>query len=451
MRSLGPLSAVCRLVFSRRSLATALASALITSGCAPADEDAGSVRVGVLLPFTGEGAGVAANFERAAMMVADQINAAGGIHAPRDGHNGRLELVTLDTASDVDRSLDALDRLLAEGVVAVVGPESSEIALPMQLALAQEQVVFVSPLVSSGTQPKLTAENAWYRFGPSTVVTGRAMAYDILDAGFPRVAIMHSTDDYHAAIATELADRLTREGGEVVVTIPLHLQSLSYPDQVRALFEHDFDAVALVAPPKAAAQVVNEVDFLGDGVHVQYFLPPSLETDVFLRNTSAVALQGARGIRAQTADDPAFVEAFRAYANDDTQAGTYFYYDAMMVLALALATAHHFEFGLTPSGRVAVLPLATPRTEVPYPELVRFVRYVSERNGIRTTWNEVERATELIRSGDTVFYQGLTGPMVQAVDGQRNAAGTQVWVVDDGAIQRLAPTDGDETDVETQE
>lgn len=422
-------------------LAASLAVALAATGCAPEDEDAGSVRVGVLLPFTGDGAGVAANFERAAMMVADRINAAGGIHAPRDGKNGRLELVTLDTASDVDRSFDALDRLLEQDVVAVVGPEASEIALPMQLALEQEQIVFVSPLVSSGTQPLLDDNNSWYRFGPSTVVTGRAMAYDILDAGFPRLAIMRSTDDYHAAIAKELADRLTREGGEVVAEIPLLLNSLSYPDQVRMLFDHEFDAVALVAPPKAAAQVVNEVDFLGEGVRVQYFLPPSLETDVFLRNTSARALQGARGIRAQTADDPVFVEEFRAYANEDALAGTYFYYDAMLVLALALATAHHFEFGRTPSGRTAVLPLEVPRSEVAYPELVQFVRYVSERNGIRTTWNEAERATQLIRSGDTVFYQGLTGTMVQGDDGQRNAAGTQVWVVNHGAIELLAPAE----------
>jgi len=418
------------------TFAISLASACVAIGCTEPDH-ADSVKIGLLLPFTGDDAAVGGNLEAAARMVVDRVNMAGGIF---DATGHQLELVTFDTHSDVERGLDAVSQLLDDDVKVILGPERSELALSMLTILRDAEVVFISPVVSSGTLPDVPPEHAWYRFAPSVVVMGRAIAYDALDQQVTRLAVLVTNDDYHTAIGAEVADRFVREGGEIATSIELSTSSVSFGIQITELFGVSFDAIALIAPPKTAAQVVNEIAFLGHGQQFQYFLPPSLETDVFLQNTSAIALEGSRGVAADIPDfDPLFAERFRHATADEPLSSAYFYYDAMSVLALALATGHRFE--LQPSrilgGGPTVVPLAEPRGEIPYEELVAFIRWVSQRNGIRTTWDEIERSLDLIRNGEAVFYHGITGTMVQSDDGQRSAARTTVWTIENGTTQTL--------------
>jgi len=401
----------------------------------------GDLKVGLLLPFTGGGAAAGQNYEIAARMVAERVNEAGGIG---DGFAGKIEFVTYDTHGDLEQALHGVDRMITEGVRAIIGPESSEIALHMIPLLERERIVFVSPMISSGTQPDLTAENAWYRFGPSASVIGRAIAYDAIEQGAENMALLVSDDDNHSAIGEEFADRFTREGGVVVASISLPSNRPSFADRLSLIHNIDLDSVALIAPPKTAAQVVNEVAFLGHEQPLQYFLPPSLETEVFLQNTSPGAVEGARGVMPAISDtDQEFLAQFRAAAADDPLSGAYYYYDAMMVLALALSSAHHFRLEENSFGTVLPVPSEQPRTDVDYEDLLWFMRRVSERNGVRVGWNELETALSVIQDPSLpeterlVFYHGLTGIMVQDDNGQRNAAATVIWTIEGGHIERL--------------
>src|SRR3954471_19208666 len=80
------------------------------------------IRIGLLLPYTGKDGSAGANYERGVLMAVDQINAAGGLHEKR------LRIVYGDTHSDVNRGLSSAQELADQGVVAIVGPESDELA-----------------------------------------------------------------------------------------------------------------------------------------------------------------------------------------------------------------------------------------------------------------------------------------------------------------------------------
>lgn len=400
-----------------------------------------SLKVGLLLPFTGSSAAAGQNYEFAAQMVAEQVNAAGGVF---EGTAGRIEFITDDTHGDLDRSLEAVAAMIDAGVKAVIGPESSEVALAIRPVLEESGIVLLSPVISSGTQPDVGIGNAWYRFGPSVKVTGRAIAYDAIDQGARRLALLVSDDDYHHAMGDEVADRFVREGGAVAVNISLPLRDLTFARQISEMFLSEFDAVALIAPPKTAGQVVNEVAFLADGKTFQYFLPPSLETEVFLQNTLVHAIEGARGVMPAISDfDETFRSDFLSQTGNEPLAGAFYYHDAMMVLSLALATAYRFEI-LERSGRRTLVPLAEPSSDLSYEHLMWSIRHVSERNGTRIGWNELEEGLDILSDESLsanerrVFYHGLTGTMIQADNGQRDAARTIVWAVRGGEILRLS-------------
>ena len=72
------------------------------SGATEAPDD--TIKIGLLLPFTGNASATAANLERAAIYAVDRINAGGGVKGRQ------LKVVARDTHSEVGRSRAAGDR-----------------------------------------------------------------------------------------------------------------------------------------------------------------------------------------------------------------------------------------------------------------------------------------------------------------------------------------------------
>src|SRR5687767_1358745 len=87
------------------------------AGCDdPPPPDPNAIVIGALLPFTGDQAASGINLELAALLAAEQINDLGGV-------GGRpIRIVSRDTHTDLDRGRAALEDLLNEGAVAILGP-----------------------------------------------------------------------------------------------------------------------------------------------------------------------------------------------------------------------------------------------------------------------------------------------------------------------------------------
>src|SRR5699024_4618117 len=112
----------------RSGLLAALTLALFTTiGFA---QDSAPLKVGLLLPFTGNYAWVGANVQPVAKMIAGEVNEAGGI-------GGRsISLVTGDAQGTVDAGYTAAQKLVnVDGVLAVVGPTSLAFAGAQQVLL----------------------------------------------------------------------------------------------------------------------------------------------------------------------------------------------------------------------------------------------------------------------------------------------------------------------------
>ena len=118
---------------------------------------------------------------------------------------------------------------------------------------------------------------------------------------------------------------------------------------------------------------------------------------------------------------PAFPDAFSArWQGDRPLEGAYFYHDALGLLALALEKT---------------IPAADGSIDVA--QLQAAIQDAAAPPGEGVAWNEIERGLERTRSGNDIYYSGLTGPMLLDTCGSRLLGATSTWQVHAGTIAEV--------------
>lgn len=173
--------------------------------------DGASLIVGTLLPRSGDlaflGAAPIAGAEQA---VADLGDAGGVLGSP-------VGLVHADSAEGApDVAAAEVDRLLASGVQAVVGPLSSATAAAALERAASTGAVLVTPGATAASLDRLDRDGRLFRTAADEALQGRALAALVLDDGPRRVDIIVRDDEHGQTIADAFATALGEGGGEVV-------------------------------------------------------------------------------------------------------------------------------------------------------------------------------------------------------------------------------------------
>jgi branched-chain amino acid transport system substrate-binding protein len=399
----------------RHSSFWVLASVVSTAlwGCSePAAPAGNEVTIGLLLPFTGGTSATATNFERAVLFAADRINAGGGVHGRK------IRIVSADTHSNIERSLASATKLVAEGAVVVIGPESAEIATAVAPVLAAHSVALLSPLVGAANDRTVDCTHPWFRLAPSARAMGEALAKFAIAKGLTSTAVVYASGAYDEALGQAASARFTSLGGTVAATLALDPEAESYAAAVAQVNAGGAQSIILASSPRAGSLFVNDYGSLGTAPP-QWFLSPLLKTSLLVDNTAPNALEGALGVAPKIYDaTPAFPSAFSVrWQGDRPLEGAYFYYDAMGLLAFALEKTPPDELGHFDG--VALEASLVDAAAAP---------------GEPAGWNELEDGLRRLREGADIYYSGLTGPMLLGSCGARLLGVTSNWQIQGGKI-----------------
>lgn len=394
-----------------------LGAALLT-GCPPKQEEIDpdkAVTIGLLLPFTGSSAATATNFERAVLMAAERVNDAGGVQ-------GKLiRVVARDTHSEVARSRDSARELVNEGAVAVIGPESPEIAEAIRGILSDAEVPLVSPLIGEGAEVDIDCDFPWYRLAPSARSLGDSLANDLSENGIEEIAILYGSGDYNTAFRRALKEKFEGRllNGTVIVERALDETASSYAQEIEAVLQAEPEAIVLATSPQTGAVVFTEANFLGVG-DARWVLSPLLKTPLFLQNINTDQAEGAFGIAPKIFDTSAeFPNAFsERWLGDSPLEGAYFYYDAMNLLTIGLGLLDDVQ-------------------AFSHAELTDALVQASSSRGLSVDWDEIEQGLGHLEEGTDVHYAGLTGPILLQKCGNRRSGLTRSWSIEDGKIEEL--------------
>ena len=192
--------------------AAAVLAASALAGCgggSGSKSDGDTIKIGTDLEMTGNQAAYGQDAMRGAKLAVEEINKNGGVLGKK------LELVSLDNKSEPSEAASAAQKLVDEGVVAVVAPNMSSNTLAAVPILDGAKIPSISP---GGTNPKITVDDSGkvrpysYRACFIDPYQGQVMANFVYNKlGKKKVAILiDNSSDYAKGLAKFFTESFTK-------------------------------------------------------------------------------------------------------------------------------------------------------------------------------------------------------------------------------------------------
>lgn len=171
---------------------------------------AGEVKIGAVLPLTGDAAAYGEPLQRSVQLAVDEINATGGVGGKK------LTVLFQDGKCAGPEATNAIQQLVnIDQVQFVIGGACSGETLAMAPIVNEKKVVLVSP---SATSPDITTKGGDYVFrtAPSDAYQGRVAAeYAYTKLEKRKVAVISESTDYAQGVRRVFVTRFGELGGAV--------------------------------------------------------------------------------------------------------------------------------------------------------------------------------------------------------------------------------------------
>lgn len=323
-------------VFKKLFLASIL-SVLVPVTAFSAD----TIKIGVAGPHTGDLAPYGIPTLEAAEMVADQVNAAGGILGKQ------IEVLPMDDQCKPEIATNAATKLVSQGVDVVIGHVCSG-ATKAALGIYKEaNVIAVSP---SATNPPLTQSGDYPNFfrtiAPDDDQGKMAADFATDKLGAKKIAILHDKGDYGKGFA-DFAKMFIEKGGKakVVMFEGITPGAMDYSAVVQKIRREGADAVIFGGYHPEASKLVSQMN--KKRVDIPFIGPDGVKGDGFLeiagKDAEGVYATGPMDVSKYAENQKAKADYIAKYGKEP---GTFFDqgYAAMQVVLNAIKVSGGTEY-----------------------------------------------------------------------------------------------------------
>lgn len=188
-----------------RSIMVCLAMCMFMGGPAFAD----TIKIGLMAPLTGSWASEGQDMKQIVELLADEVNAAGGVLGKK------VEIVAEDDAGDPRSAALAAQRLVTQDIAAVIGTYGSSITEASQNIYDEYELIQVA---TGSTAIRLTEKGLKYFFrtSPRDDEQGKVAAKVLAQKGYKKIAVLHDNTSYAKGLADETRKLLEAQGTEIV-------------------------------------------------------------------------------------------------------------------------------------------------------------------------------------------------------------------------------------------
>jgi branched-chain amino acid transport system substrate-binding protein len=290
-----------------------------------------TVKIGFMLPQTGNEASEQKILANAFNLAVKQVNAAGGIKGRK------IEPVFADTKSGPQTALEAFDKLIAQSrVAAVVGPfKSAQIVAMIPKAKTAGVPTFIG-----GTNPRLTAEGRWFfRTRPDDSIAAEAMVRYIKEnLKKTKVGIIHDNGAFGVGGANLVEKNAAAAGLKIVKRRGFDFGEKNFAAPLASMKEAGAEVMIVYAANLDESAAI-EIEHAKIGKPFIYLGSPSSQSKV----TIDQAKDAAEGIMAvvdfvfgsSDADKKYSADYVTEYHEEPDAISTYAY-DAVMIFAKAM-------------------------------------------------------------------------------------------------------------------
>jgi branched-chain amino acid transport system substrate-binding protein len=375
----------------------------------PAAAGDGVLKIGGILPETGNLAFLGPPEFAGVELAVAEVNAAGGVLGKS------IEWLPGDSGDNGDVANATVDRLLAENVDAFIGAASSGVSLTVIDKITQAGKVQFSP---ANTSPAFTdyADNGLYfRAAPTDVVQGAALADIMVSDGAATAFFIVMNDAYGTGLLEYTKLPYEAAGGVVAGEVIYDPAAENFDAEVGQAVAANSDAIVVIGFDETAKILTALIEAgAGPADKMIYGTDGNMGNALGDQFTDRTVLAGMRGTTPGV-DVSTLTEFKDRLLGVNAELADFSYsaesYDAVMVIALA-ALAAGSDDGVAIGAQINDIT----------------------RGGTKcTTFTE---CAELIAAGTDVDYDGVSGPLEFVDAGEPSEASILILEFDaDGALQ----------------
>lgn len=390
----------------------------LVAGCGDDDtggDVVGDLKVGVLVPLTGDLAPFGGPGSRAADLAADQVNEA----ADAAGSTLEVRLFTEDTRSDPRAAREAAADLIdSDGVAAIAGPwGDADTISTAEDATVADGIPIVSPWATQADITQLGADSGLvFRTAPPDPLQGEVLAAVVgerLGTG-ATLNIATRDDAYGRGVLQGFTEAWTAAGGAVGRNVVYDPEAAGLDAAARRIAAGDPDGWVVIDSAVSWQRVGPALARTGRWDPARTFSADRLRSGYLPETAGREATEGMRGTApaSRAGGDARFQALWAREVGDALRTGDAESFDAVVLIALAAAAAG--------SGDPA--SIADEMAEVSGPPGAEY--------GI----DRLREALEALADGEDIDYQGASGPIDLDENGDPSSADFTTWVYRDGRL-----------------
>lgn len=383
------------------SAAVLLLAACGTSGNAESSDDDGELKLGYVLPETGQLAFLGPPMIQSTNFAIKTINDAGGVLG-----KPIPKVVGGDEAGQEAVAAQSADRVLNSGVDALIGAAASGMSLAIIDRVTGESVVECS---GSNTAPTFTDYDDgdfYFRTAPSDALQGPILAKTIQGDGHKRVALVARADDYGKGLMESTKKALEDGGATVTLAETYDTKATNYDQIVQKAKDSNPDATVVVAFEEGT-QILQAMIEAGIGPQQKGVYGTdglrSEELPKLVSPANPAALAGMKGTAPASAANPEYVKALKAFA----------------------PTLKELQFAPQTFDCVTTIALAAEQAESDDPGKFAEEMIAVTKDGEKC--NTFAACKKLIADGKDIDYDGVSGPLDFTDAGEPGQATIEVY------------------------
>jgi ABC-type branched-subunit amino acid transport system substrate-binding protein len=386
---------------ARRAAVVLAASALVLSACggdgddnepsasesspsgdssAPAETTGdGVLRIGSLLPQTGDLAFLGPPEFAGVDLAVKDINAAGGVLGKP------IEEFDADSGDGTpDIAGSEVDKLFNDKVDAIVGAAASGVSVSVIDKITGAGVIHFSPANTAAGFDTYDDNGLYFRTAPSDRLQGQVLGNLAVEDGFTNVAVMARQDFYGEGLAEQVKATLEEKGATVSEFVLYSADAQNYTAEVNKVAASKPDAIVLIAFEETT-KIIPQLIAKGVGPEdVQLYFVDGNLADYSDESFDLTGVKGTVPVPAEI--DKTFNERLLEI---DPKLKDFSYsaqsYDAVVIIALAAIAAGD------DSGEAAGA------------EIINVTRE-------GTQCSTFEECAQLLEDGEDIDYEGVSGP-----------------------------------------
>jgi len=298
-----------------------------------------AVRIGVSAPLTGLGAANGKDIENGVRLAVEEANAQ---HINIGGQPVQFELASVDDQGDPRIGVQVAQKLVDDGVVAVVGYYNSGVALPSSPIFAKAGIPLIDP---AATNPAITRQglnNVFRIIATDTQNSGNAGTYAVKVTKAKRIAVMDDRTAFGQGAVEEFKKAVQAAGGQIVSEEYTTDKAVEFNAQLTNIKAANADLLYFGGLDGQAGLIVKRMKQLG--IRAQFVGSGGIADSVFISSAGnaaegAMAWEYGRPVDSLP-EGRAFAAKFKKRFGADTLTYAPFAYDCAWLAITAMKQAN---------------------------------------------------------------------------------------------------------------